>query len=101
MKRSDYFVLAAVLISFLLSVYLWFSGQKTEGLFTGLWVPSIPAIAIYFKPSTGGRIMAEHVIFIIGFIVLTLTMTGPIMGGMKQKVNGKKRDICFLIWAVS
>jgi hypothetical protein len=49
MKRSDYFVLAAVLISFLLSVYLWFSGQKTEGLFTGLWVPSILGIAIYFK----------------------------------------------------
>ncbi len=28
-------------ISFLVSVYLWFSGQREEGLFTGLWVPSI------------------------------------------------------------
>ena len=27
--------------SFFLSVYLWFSGQKEEGLFVGLWVPSI------------------------------------------------------------
>ena len=28
-------------ISFLLSVYLWFTGLREEGLFTGLWVPSI------------------------------------------------------------
>ena len=27
--------------SFFFSVYLWFSGQKEEGLFVGLWVPSI------------------------------------------------------------
>lgn len=34
------FVIAAGL-SFLLSVYLWFSGSREEGLFVGLWVPSI------------------------------------------------------------
>lgn len=34
------FVLAAGL-SFLFSVYLWFTGQREEGLFVGLWVPSI------------------------------------------------------------
>jgi hypothetical protein len=34
------FLLAAG-ISFLLSIYLWFSGQKDEGVFVGLWVPSI------------------------------------------------------------
>jgi hypothetical protein len=28
-------------ISFLLSVYLWFNGQRDEGVFVGLWVPSI------------------------------------------------------------
>lgn len=27
--------------SFLFSVYLWFSGNKPEGAFVGLWVPSI------------------------------------------------------------
>jgi hypothetical protein len=31
----------AAFLSFLLSVYLWFSGQQEEGLFVGLWVPSI------------------------------------------------------------
>ncbi len=34
------FVLAAG-ASFLFSVYLWFSGSKDEGVFVGLWVPSI------------------------------------------------------------
>ena len=27
--------------SFLLSVYLWLSGSKSEGVFVGVWVPSI------------------------------------------------------------
>lgn len=34
------FVIAAG-ASFLFSVYLWFSGSKQEGMFVGLWVPSI------------------------------------------------------------
>ena len=34
------FILAAA-ISFLLSVYLWFSGSKDQGVFVGIWVPSI------------------------------------------------------------
>lgn len=46
MKRSDLgkrlFVLAAF-ISFVFSVSLWFNGQREEGLFVGLWVPSILA----------------------------------------------------------
>ncbi|MCB0357020.1 MAG: hypothetical protein KDD40_08440 [Bdellovibrionales bacterium] len=35
-----YFFMAAAL-SFLLSVYLFFSGDKVSGVFVGLWVPSI------------------------------------------------------------
>ena len=34
------FVIAAG-ASFLFSVYLWFTGSREEGLFVGLWVPSI------------------------------------------------------------
>ena len=33
--------LAAAFISFVLSVSLWFSGSKDQGIFVGLWVPSI------------------------------------------------------------
>ena len=33
--------LFAAFISFLLSVGLWFSGDRETGLFVGIWVPSI------------------------------------------------------------
>jgi hypothetical protein len=40
MKSKLLFVGAAG-ISFVFSVSLWFSGHREEGLFVGLWVPSI------------------------------------------------------------
>ena len=48
-KKADLFFLLAVLISFFVSGYLWFNGQKMEGIFTAIWVPSILGIGIYFK----------------------------------------------------
>ena len=48
-KQSDFFILLAVSISFVVSAYLWFSGQNDEALFTAVWVPSILCFGIYFK----------------------------------------------------
>jgi len=48
-KKSDFFLLTAVMISFLVSVGLWFSGYKDEGLYVGIWVPSILALGSYLK----------------------------------------------------
>lgn len=48
-KQSDLFILLAVSISFVVSAYLWFSGQNDEALFTAVWVPSILCFGIYFK----------------------------------------------------
>ena len=48
-KQSDFFILLAVTISFVVSSYLWFSGQNEEALFTAVWVPSILCFGIYFK----------------------------------------------------
>ena len=39
--------------SFLFSVYLWFTGSKDEGVFVGLWVPSILAFGALLM--SGGR----------------------------------------------
>ncbi|MBT8386368.1 MAG: hypothetical protein KJO12_03065 [Ignavibacteria bacterium] len=50
-NKSDYLILAAAFIAFLLSVYLWFTGQREEGLYVGLWVPSILAFGGYIKIS--------------------------------------------------
>jgi hypothetical protein len=39
--RAKALFLAAAFLSFLLSVALWFSGDREAGLFVGIWVPSI------------------------------------------------------------
>lgn len=40
--------LAAALISFALSVTLWFTDNRTEGIYVGLWVPSILAFGAFW-----------------------------------------------------
>jgi hypothetical protein len=40
-RISKYAILLAAGMSFLLSVSLWFTGSKEQGIFVGLWVPSI------------------------------------------------------------
>jgi hypothetical protein len=41
MKVAKASILVAAFMSFLLSVYLWFSGSQEQGIFVGIWVPSI------------------------------------------------------------
>ena len=36
-------------LSFLYSVGLWFSGYQLEGIFVGIWVPSILTLAICIR----------------------------------------------------
>jgi len=45
---KDYFIVGAGL-SFLLAIYLWFSGQTDQGLFVGLLVPSILSLGALLK----------------------------------------------------
>jgi len=40
-NTSKLLFFAAAGISFALSVWLWFSGDRERGLFVGIWVPSI------------------------------------------------------------
>ncbi len=40
----------AALLSFGLSVGLYFSGEHTDGIFVGLWVPSILALGTFVSP---------------------------------------------------
>jgi hypothetical protein len=37
-------ILLGALVSFVLSVSLWFTGRHEQGIFVGLWVPSILAL---------------------------------------------------------
>ncbi len=42
-KHAKLGFIAAAGVSFLFSVSLWFTGSKDQGVFVGLWVPSILA----------------------------------------------------------
>jgi hypothetical protein len=51
--RGDYAFMTGSFFSFLLSVYLWFSGSRDEGLFVGMWVPSILAFGVLVGQARG------------------------------------------------
>jgi hypothetical protein len=43
-------VLFAALVSFVISVVLWFGGHHQQGIFVGLWVPSILSLGAVVLP---------------------------------------------------
>ena len=46
---SLYYPVILSFLSFLYSVGLWFSGYQLEGIFVGIWVPSILCFAICIR----------------------------------------------------
>lgn len=54
MLMYDISFLLAAALSFFLSIYLWFGGSKDQGLFVGIWVPSIISLGIYGRLIFGG-----------------------------------------------
>ena len=46
---QKYYPILLAFLSFLFSVALWFSGMREEGLFVGIWVPSILGLANFFN----------------------------------------------------
>ena len=44
-----YYPIILAFFSFLYSVTLWFSGNKLEGIFVGIWVPSILAASVAIR----------------------------------------------------
>ncbi len=53
--RASAAILLAAIASFVLSVSLWFSGSREEGIFVGLWVPSILAFGVLALQVVGDR----------------------------------------------
>jgi hypothetical protein len=53
--KADIFILTAVVISFALGVYLFFTGNHEQGLFAATWVPALLGFGIYFKLMTRKR----------------------------------------------
>ena len=55
LQRGKLLFCAAAGISFVLSVTLWFTGSREQGLFVGLWVPSILALGALLLTGRGSR----------------------------------------------
>ena len=54
-QRGVALFLIAAFGSFLLSVILWFAGDRQYGLFVGVWVPSILATGAFWMTAIGRR----------------------------------------------
>lgn len=48
-RPADYLLLGAAFLSFLFSVSLWFGGLREEGVFVGIWVPSILSFGAFVR----------------------------------------------------
>ena len=48
-KIQKYYPIGLAFISFIFSVTLWFSGYKDEGVFVGVWVPSILSLGNFMN----------------------------------------------------
>lgn len=46
---ADILLLSAALLSLIFSETMWFTGNKEQALFVGLWVPSILCFGIFIK----------------------------------------------------
>ena len=55
-RRAGLTILVAAFVSFLLSVTLWFTGSHEQGLFVGLWVPSILSFGCVALQISGDRL---------------------------------------------
>ncbi len=54
LRSAKAFFFTAAGLSFVLSIALWFSGDREQGLFVGLWVPSILSAANLVLHKEGG-----------------------------------------------
>lgn len=49
--KARILVIVGAFVSFLFSVSLWFAGMREEGLFVGIWVPSILGLGNLLLPA--------------------------------------------------
>lgn len=52
-NRAKLIFMAAGFASLILSVGLWFSGNEQQGIFVGLWVPTIHSLGTLVLSGTG------------------------------------------------
>ena len=102
---SMYYPVILAFLSFLYSVTLWFTGSKLEGIFVGIWVPSILGFSVAIRQirrDTNQENQKEW--WIIQQCLLSdLSFSQPICGGTyrwlakptknrKRRINSEKNE---------
>ena len=59
--KLDYLFLSSAFASLLVSVGLWFSGNRDAGVFVGIWVPSILSLWAGVRITLLSRATAPHI----------------------------------------
>ena len=54
-RTSVWLWLIAAFLSFIVSIYLWFWVDREQGMFVGLWVPSILSLGVLLNSLKAGR----------------------------------------------
>ncbi len=59
-RPSVWLWLIAAFLSFIVSVYLWFWVDRDQGMFVGLWVPSILSLGVLMHSLKAERFAANR-----------------------------------------
>jgi hypothetical protein len=89
--------LAAALLSFGLSVVLYFTGEHTDGIFVGLWVPLDSRLGCVPRPPArpgpgrrlhrGGRSNDRHFLYGVFVFALVSAALGLVGWGIRQRAS--------------
>ena len=96
---EKYYPILLAFLSFLYSIYLWFSGNELEGIYVGLWPITILGFAIAIRQRRKDNqfeIMQNKLMFIIGiliFIVYIYFYIRIVIFGSSKRNNKKNNPL--------
>ena len=99
---EKYYPILLAFLSFLYSIYLWFSGNELEGIYVGLWPITILGFAIAIRQRRKDNqfeIMQNKLMFIIGiliFIVYIYFYIRIVIFGSSKRDNNKNNPQAYL-----
>ena len=87
-RQARMLLLTAAAISFVLSVSLWYLGHEMQGIFVGLWVPSILSLgSIVLHP--GARQSSSVGLFLVGAFVSLLVIASVALLSWGAVLDGR------------
>ena len=91
---EKYYPIFLAFLSFLYSVFLWFTGNEMEGIYVGLWPVTILAFAIALRQRRNDKKqkpMKNKLMFVVGFIFFAIYVFFYFKIVLRQKFKIKKK----------